>query len=45
VSWRAWPRRVFALPEELPALQREFRIVAIAMFCLVATAFAIGVLA
>jgi len=44
VSWRAWPRRVFALPEELPALQRRFRGVAIAMFGLVGLAFALGVL-
>ena len=44
VSWRAWPRRVFALPEELPALQRRFRRVAIAMFGLVVLAFAVGIL-
>jgi Flp pilus assembly protein TadB len=44
VSWRAWPRRVFALPEELPALQRRFRRVAIAMFGLVGLAFALGIL-
>lgn len=44
VSWRAWPRRVFALAEELPALQRRFRRVAIAMFGLVGLAFAIGIL-
>ena len=44
VSWRAWPRRVFALPEELPALQRRFRLVAIAMFGLVGFAFAVGML-
>lgn len=44
VSWRGWPRRVFALPDELPALQRRFRAVALAMFALVGTAFAVGVL-
>ncbi|HEX6686355.1 MAG TPA: hypothetical protein VF062_26525 [Candidatus Limnocylindrales bacterium] len=44
VSWRAWPRRVFALPEELPGLQRRFRAVAIAMFALVGVAFATGFL-
>ncbi len=43
VSWRAWPRRVFALPSELPALQRRFRTVAIAMFALVGIAFVAGV--
>lgn len=44
VSWRAWPQRVFALPEELPRLQRNFRRVALAMFSLVALGFAAGVL-
>ena len=44
VSWRAWPRRIFALPEELPALQRRFRGVAMAMFGLVGLAFVIGML-
>lgn len=44
ISWRAWPRRVFALPEELPALQRQFRQAALAMFAFVALAFAAGLL-
>ncbi|WP_089251196.1 hypothetical protein [Asanoa hainanensis] len=44
VSWRGWPRRVFALPAELPALRRRFRAAAIAMFALVAAAFAVGYL-
>lgn len=44
VSWRAWPRRVFALPEELPALQRRFRLVALLMFGLVGAAYALGVI-
>lgn len=44
VSWRGWPRRVFALPAELPGLQRRFRAVAVTMLALVATAFAVGVL-
>lgn len=44
VSWRGWPQRVFALPEELPWLQRRFRSVAIVMFTLVGTAFALGLL-
>lgn len=43
ISWRAWPRRVFALPSELPALQRRFRRVAVVMFALVALAFVAGV--
>jgi hypothetical protein len=44
ISWRAWPRRVFALPAELPALQRQFRAVALAMFALVGAAFVISYL-
>lgn len=44
VSWRAWPRRVFALPAELPGLQRQFTRVAQTMFGLVALAFVLGVL-
>jgi Flp pilus assembly protein TadB len=43
VSWRAWPRRVFALPEELAALQQRFRRVAELMFALVGLAFVLGV--
>jgi hypothetical protein len=43
VSWRAWPRRVFALPAELPALQRRFRLAALLMLTLVAVAYAVGV--
>jgi Flp pilus assembly protein TadB len=44
ISWRGWPRRVFALPDELPALQRQFRLVAITMLALVATSFTISFL-
>jgi Flp pilus assembly protein TadB len=44
ISWRAWPRRVFALPAEIPALQRQFRAVALAMFGLVGAAFVISYL-
>lgn len=43
VSWRAWPRRVFALAAELAGLQRQFRVAAVAMFVLVAAAFVLGV--
>jgi Flp pilus assembly protein TadB len=45
VSWRGWPRRVFALPAELPAEQARFRRVAVAMAVLVGLAFGLGVLA
>jgi hypothetical protein len=43
VSWRAWPRRVFALPDELPGLRRRFRSVALTMAGLVGTAFVLGI--
>jgi Flp pilus assembly protein TadB len=43
VSWRGWPRRVFALPDELPAVQRRFRSVALTLLVVVATAFVLGV--
>jgi hypothetical protein len=39
VSWRHWPRRVFALPEEIPDYQRALRIQARAMLVLVGIAF------
>ena len=45
VSWRGWPLRVFALPAELPALQRRFRRVAVTMTAMVGAAFVLGVLA
>ncbi|GAA1039046.1 hypothetical protein GCM10009557_56670 [Virgisporangium ochraceum] len=45
VSWRGWPARVFALPEELAPLQRRFRRTAIVMTALVGLAFALGVVA
>jgi Flp pilus assembly protein TadB len=45
VSWRGWPRRVFALPEELPAEQARFRRVALAMAGLVGIAFFLGIAA
>jgi Flp pilus assembly protein TadB len=45
VSWRGWPARVFALPAELPGLQRRFRLVALTMLVLVGAAFTLGVAA
>ena len=45
VSWRLWPRRLFALPEELPAVKRRFTVVALALTATVAANFALGVLA
>jgi len=44
ISWRGWPRRVFALPAELPALQRRFRAIAVTMLLLVGAAFAVSYL-
>jgi uncharacterized membrane protein len=43
VSWRHWPRRVFALPAERPALRRQLRVLATTMTVLVGAAFVIGV--
>jgi Flp pilus assembly protein TadB len=45
VSWRHWPRRVFATPAERPALQRQLYLLAGTMLTLTATAFALGVAA
>jgi hypothetical protein len=45
VSWRGWPRRVFALPAEIPAEQARFRRVALVMAAFVGTAFVVGVVA
>jgi Flp pilus assembly protein TadB len=45
VSWRHWPRRVFATAAERPALQRQLRGLALAMLALAGTAFALGVAA
>jgi hypothetical protein len=43
VSWRHWPRRVFALPDERPALRRRLRTLAWTMTVLIGAAFVIGV--
>ncbi len=45
VSWRLWPRRVFALPPERPAHRRALRHHALALVGLVGTAFVLGVAA
>jgi Flp pilus assembly protein TadB len=45
VSWRHWPRRVFATDTERPALQRQLLILATTMLALAGTAFALGVAA
>ena len=45
VSWCGWPRRVFALPAEIPAEQARFRRVALVMAGTVGAAFVLGVVA
>jgi hypothetical protein len=45
VSWRLWPRRIFALPEEVPAVLRSFRIAATTLLALVAAQFVLGAVA
>jgi Na+-transporting NADH:ubiquinone oxidoreductase subunit NqrD len=45
VSWRLWPRRVFALPDERPAHRRALHGHALAMVTLVGAAFVLTVLA
>jgi Flp pilus assembly protein TadB len=45
VSWRHWPRRVFATSAERPALQRQLRLLATVMLALSGLAFALGVVA
>jgi Flp pilus assembly protein TadB len=45
VSWRHWPRRVFATATERPALQRQLYLLAGTMLVLTATAFALGIAA
>jgi hypothetical protein len=45
VSWRGWPRRIFARLQELPAEQARFRRVALGMMVVVGLAFALGVAA
>lgn len=42
VSWRHWPARVFALPDEVPAFQRRLRTLARCMLILVATSFVVS---
>ncbi len=45
VSWRHWPRRVFATAAERPVLQRQLYLLAGTMLVLTGTAFALGVAA
>lgn len=45
VSWRVWPKRLFALPEERTALRSTLRRAAYALTGLVGAAYALGVVA
>ena len=45
VSWRHWPRRIFATTAERPGLQRQLRLLATVMLVMAGTAFALGVAA
>lgn len=45
VSWRHWPRRIFATARERPDLDRQLRLLATTMLVLAGTAFALGVVA
>jgi hypothetical protein len=45
VSWRLWPRRLFALPAELPGVQARFRLVASVLLVLVGSACVTGTIA
>jgi Flp pilus assembly protein TadB len=45
VSWRHWPRRIFATTAEIPAHHARLRLLATIMLGLAGTAFALGVVA
>ncbi|MGI8985440.1 MAG: hypothetical protein ACR2GM_01320 [Nocardioidaceae bacterium] len=45
VSWRHWPQRVFALPEERPAMRRRLRLLATVRAGLAGATFVLGVIA
>jgi hypothetical protein len=45
VSWRHWPARIFALPEERPEFRRKLRIRALTICVLVGAAFALALVA
>jgi len=45
VSWWLWPSRIFATPDEIPAIQRKFRRIAIALITIAALPTILGLLA
>lgn len=44
-SWRLWPARIFASPEEIPAFQRRFRLVGYTMLTMVVLEFILAAVA
>jgi hypothetical protein len=44
-SWFAWPARVLAAPNEIPAFQRRFQLIAVSLITLVALCFLLSILA
>ncbi len=42
VSWRHWPARVFAVPEELPAFRRQLTVRAVTMTVLVGVSYVVA---
>ena len=44
-SWRLWPRRIFALIEELPEIRRRFTAVGVALILIAGMSMALGLLA
>lgn len=45
LSWRLWPRRIFALPEELPGIRAQFRVTSILLTFALGAALALGIAA
>jgi uncharacterized membrane protein len=43
VSWRLWPARIFAAPQDLPKVRQQFRASAIALIGIAAAAMVLGV--
>ncbi len=43
-SWRLWPRRIFATPEELPSIQRAFHTVGWTLLSIAGTSMVLGIL-
>lgn len=44
LSWHVWPQRIFALPEELPAVRRLFYGLSVGILACMACAFTLGII-